>query len=69
MATRSSILARLVPWTEEPCELLQSMGHRRVRHDLGTKQQQRAMPWMGLILFVCSSEGELVVLVSQWHRY
>ena len=27
------------PWTEEPGGL-QSMGMRRVRHDLGTKEQQ-----------------------------
>ena len=33
MATRSSILAWEIPWTEEPGEL-QSMGSQRVRHDL-----------------------------------
>ena len=32
MAARSSILARRIPWTEEPGEL-QSMGSQRVRHD------------------------------------
>ena len=32
MATHSSILAREVPWTEEPGGL-QSMGLERVRHD------------------------------------
>ena len=32
MATRSSILARKIPWTEEP-NGLQSMGSQRVRHD------------------------------------
>ena len=31
MATRSSILAWRIPWTEEP-GLLQSMGSQRVRH-------------------------------------
>ena len=31
MATHSSILAGITPWTEEPGEL-QSMGSRRVRH-------------------------------------
>ena len=31
MATHSSILARRIPWTEEPGEL-QSMGSQRVRH-------------------------------------
>ena len=32
MATRSSILARRIPWTEEPGGL-QSMGLQRVGHD------------------------------------
>ena len=38
MATRSSILAWKIPWTEE------SVGHRRVRYDLATvnKQQKTA---------------------------
>ena len=40
MATHSSVLAWETPWTEEPGGL-QSMGHKRVRHDLATKQQQR----------------------------
>ena len=33
MAPHSSILAWKIPWTEEP-DRLQSMGSRRVRHDL-----------------------------------
>ena len=32
VATRSSILAWRIPWTEEPGEL-QTMGLQRVRHD------------------------------------
>ena len=32
MATHSSILARIIPWTGEP-GTLQSMGSQRVRHD------------------------------------
>ena len=32
MATHSNMLARKIPWTEEPGEL-QSMGWQRVRHD------------------------------------
>ena len=36
MATHFSILAREIPWTEEPGGL-QSMGSQRVRHDLATK--------------------------------
>ena len=35
MATHSSILARRIPWTEEPGRL-QSMGSQRVRHDWAT---------------------------------
>ena len=35
MATYSSILARKIPWTEEPGGL-QSMGSQRVGHDLVT---------------------------------
>ena len=31
MATHSDILARIIPWTEEPGGL-QSMGSQRVRH-------------------------------------
>ena len=38
MATRSSILAWEIPWTEEPGGL-QSMGSQRLRHDLVTKPQ------------------------------
>ena len=38
MATRSSILAWEIPWTEEPGRL-QSMGSQRVRNNLVTKQQ------------------------------
>ena len=39
MATHFSILAREIPWTEEPGGL-QSMGLQRVGHNLATKQQQ-----------------------------
>ena len=38
MAIHSSILARGIPWTEEPGGL-QFMGLQRVRHDLVIKQQ------------------------------
>ena len=40
MATHSSILAWRIPGTEEPVGL-PSMGLRRVRHELVTKQQQQ----------------------------
>ena len=39
MATRSSILAWEMPWTEEPGGL-QSMRLQRVGHDLATKEWQ-----------------------------
>ena len=40
MTTHTSILARKIPWTEEPGRL-QSMGSQRVRQDLVTKEQQQ----------------------------
>ena len=39
MATRFSIPHWEIPWTAEP-GWLQSMGHKKVRHILATKQQQ-----------------------------
>ena len=39
MATPISILARKIPWTEEP-GALQSMGLQRVIHDWATKHKQ-----------------------------
>ena len=39
MAAQSSILTWEIPWTEEPCRLW-PWGHKRVGHDLVTKQQQ-----------------------------
>ena len=38
MATQSSILARRIPWTEEPGGL-QSIASQRVGHDLGDLAQ------------------------------
>ena len=40
MATDFSILAWKIPWTERPGGL-QSLGSRRIRYDLVTKQQQQ----------------------------
>ena len=44
MATQSSIFAWEIPWTEEPGQRslvgYSSWGHKRVIHDLVTKQQQ-----------------------------
>ena len=42
MATCSNTLAWEIPWTEETGGL-QSMGSQRIRHDLVTKQQNRAL--------------------------
>ena len=41
MATHSSILAREIPWTEEP-DGLQSMGSQRVRRDWVTRHTHGA---------------------------
>ena len=41
-ATHSSILARQIPWTEEPVKV-QSMGSKIVGHDFATKQQQQSI--------------------------
>ena len=43
MATRSSILARIIPWTEEPGGL-QSLGSQRVGHDWVTDTQVATAP-------------------------
>ena len=40
IATHSNVLARRIPWTEEPGGL-QFMGSQRARHELFTKQQQQ----------------------------
>ena len=46
MATHSSILAWKISWTEEPGGL-QSMGCKRVRHNLETRQQSLIQPKRG----------------------
>ena len=43
MATCSNVLAWKIPWTEKP-EGLQSIGSKRVRHDLATKLQEENVP-------------------------
>ena len=52
MATHSSILAWEIPWTEEPGGL-QSMGLKRVRHSLATKQQQHSLCMSGICKQLC----------------
>ena len=50
MATHSSILDWRISWTEEPGSL-QSMGSKRVGHNLVTKQQQQQQQHLsGIIL-------------------
>ena len=41
MATHSSVLAWEIPLTEEPGRLYSLWGHKRVRYDLATNQQQQ----------------------------
>ena len=38
LATHSNILPWEIPWTEEPGGLYSPWGHKRVRHDVATKQ-------------------------------
>ena len=45
MATHSNILAWEIPWTEEP-DRLQSVGSKRVGHDLATKKQTNKTPYI-----------------------
>ena len=40
MVTHSSIVAWKIPWTVEPGGLYSPWGHKRVRHDLVTKQHR-----------------------------
>ena len=50
-AIHSSILARRIPWTEEPGSL-ESMGLQRVGHDLSTEKQQYSAVLLYLLLMV-----------------
>ena len=47
MATHSSILALEIPWTEKPGGY-SPWDHKRMRHDLGTNQQQSKYKWKPL---------------------
>ena len=57
MATRSSILAWRIPWTEEPGGL-QSVGSLRVGHNLVTKHRPRR-----ILLVIWPHEGGLLGLL------
>ena len=41
MATHSSVLAWRIPWTERSLVGYNLWGHKRVGHDLATKQQEQ----------------------------
>ena len=56
MATRSSILAWRIPWTEEPGRL---HGVARVRHDLATKESFR-MPFFFLVVVRKEIDTDLI---------
>ena len=53
METHSSILAWEIPWTEEPGGL-HPWGHRRVKPDLATKEQQQQNPWVVQCYWSCT---------------
>ena len=44
MATHSSIIAWKIPWTERTLEGYSQWGHKRVGHDLATKQSLTLYP-------------------------
>ena len=57
MVTNSSILAWEVPWTEEPDSpqsIYSPQGHKRVRHNLVTKQQQKEESHWKIAVMYCS---------------
>ena len=60
MATHSSILARGIPWTEEPGGL-QSMGYQRVRHDWAPQHSTEGLE-ADVLFFVVVSEQMLLCL-------
>ena len=66
MGAHSNILAWGIPWTEEPGRL-QIMGHKRVGHDLATKQQcaQVAWPLDNWPAILVKSQGH-IWLVPTW---
>ena len=54
MATHSSILARKIPWMEEP-DMLQSKGSQRVGHDCWTSLTPSVYPFICWWAFICLS--------------
>ena len=67
MATRSSMLAWVIPWIEEPGGL-ESMGSQRVRHDLATQEQQTTNSTHRPLHVVSKTWLLLLLLLSSWKR-
>ena len=63
MATHSSSLTRKISWTEGP-DGLQSMGCKRVRHDLATKQEHINI-YNGILLSHFK-EDEIMPFAETW---
>ena len=63
MATHSNILAWEIPWTEETGGL-QSMGCRRVRHNLATNQ---LLAFLILIFSFVKNEDDNIYLIHIKH--
>ena len=61
MATRSSIVAWRIPWTEEPGGLYSPWGHGRVGHNLATKEQQLA--FLEKPLFRSSAHFLIIIII------
>ena len=67
MATHSSILARKIPWTEEPGGLL-SMGLQTVKHDLATKQQPYSPQHLFLPIIFFATVCKITVKTAEGNR-
>ena len=69
VATRSSILALRIPWTEEPGRL-QSLGSQRVRHDWATNTTQQCLSgsdWRESVLMaLCAPDLVGNTATQQW---
>ena len=67
MATRSSIFAWRIPWTDEPGRLHIVHGVARVGHDLATKERER---WLTFLFLKCSPNITKVsnqfYFINQW---
>ena len=64
MATHSSILAREIPWTEEPGGLKS----KRVRHNLVTKQQHRTFSNQFHLMLLCCTDCTILYMRQRIKR-